>query len=202
VIQSVEEVEMKIKMITMILLAVMIMLPTALYAQDTDPESVAGALLEALMAKDVDAAMALVADDAVVTVIPPPTGTSGVFTGKEEIRTWYEQLVAWNFRAEFSNFQVDGDTATWTTTAWADPFEPLGILPLEYHAEGVFQDDKVVSYTDTMTEESVTKLTAAMAALPVTGGSMPSGTPLLWFGAGGLLLIAGLGLRRGARRAR
>jgi hypothetical protein len=194
---------MKAKMIAMILRAAMLVLPTALYAQDTDPESVAGALMEALMAKDIDAAMALVADDAVVTVIPPPTGTSGVFTGKEEIRAWYEQLVAWNFRAEMSNFQVNGDKATWTTKAWADPFEPLGILPLEYHADGVFQNSKIASYTDTMTEESVAKLTAAMAALPVTGGAQPGSGLLLWLGAGALLIgFLGEGWRRFSKHAR
>lgn len=194
---------MKTKTIAMILLAVMIVLPTGLYAQETDPESIADALVEALMAKDVDAAIALLADDAVVTVIPPPTGTSGVFTGKEEIRAWYEQLVSWNFRAEISNFQVDGDRATWSTKAWADPYEPLGILPLEYHAEGVFRDGKIASYTDTMTEESVTKLTAAMAALPVTGGAQLGSGLLIWFGAGALLIgFLGEGWRRFSKHAR
>jgi hypothetical protein len=194
---------MKTKMIAMILLAVMIVLPTGLYAQDTEPESIAGALVEALMAKDIDAAMALLADDAVVTVIPPPTGTSGVFTGKEEIRAWYELLVSWNFRAEISNFQIEGDKATWTTRAWADPFEPLGILPLEYHAEGVFLQGKIASYTDTMTEDSVTRLTAAMAALPVTGGAQLDSGLLLWLGAGALLIGSmGEGLRRFSKRAR
>lgn len=194
---------MKTKMIAMTLLAVMIMLPTGLYAQETDPESIASALVEALVAKDIDAAMALVADDAVVTVIPPPTGTSGVFTGTEEIRAWYEQLVAWNFRAEMSNFQVSGDRATWTTKAWADPFEPLGILPLEYHAEGVFRDGKIASYTDTMTEESVAKLTAAMAALPVTGGAQLGFPLLLCLGAGALLIGSlGAGLRRFSKHTR
>jgi ketosteroid isomerase-like protein len=194
---------MKSKMTAMILLAVMIVLPTGLYAQDADPASIAGALVEALMAKDIDAAMALLADDAVVTVIPPPTGTSGVFTGKEEIRAWYELLVSWNFRAEISNFQVEGDKATWTTRTWADPFEPLGILPLEYHAEGVFRDGKIVSYTDTMTEDSAARLNAAMASLPVTGGARPGGRLLLWLGAGAVLIGSlGEGLRRYFKRAR
>lgn len=194
---------MKTRIVVMILLAVMIVLPTGLYAQETDPESIAVALVEALMAKDVNAAVALLADDAVVTVIPPPTGTSGVFTGKEEIRAWYEQLASWNFRAEIGNFQVDGDRATWSTKAWADPYEPLGILPLEYHAEGVFKDGKIASYTDTMTEESVAKLTAAMAALPVTGGAQLGSRLLIWLGAGALLIgFLGEGWRRFSKHAR
>jgi hypothetical protein len=181
---------MRTKMLALTLLAVVIVLPTALHAQNTDPESVAGALVEALMAKDVDAAMALLADEAAITVVPPPQGTSGVFVGKAEIRVWYEQLVAWNFRAEISNFQAEGDKATWTTKAWADPFEPLGILPLDYHAEGMFQEGKILSYTDTMTAESLAKLQAAMAALPVTGGARLGSRRLLWLGAGALLIGA------------
>jgi LPXTG-motif cell wall-anchored protein len=52
------------------------------------------------------------------------------------------------------------------------------------------------------TYELVVNFTVAAPALPETGGSTPTGTPL-WIGAGGMLvLIAGLGLRRGLRRTR
>jgi len=175
-------------------------LPAALHAQGTDPESTLRALGDALVAKDIDGALALLADDAVVTVIPPPEGTNGVFTGKEEIRVWYEQLVAWNFEAEFSNFEVEGDKATWSTKAWADPFRALGIAPLEYAAEGVVQDGKVKSYTDTMTADSVAKLQAAMAqSLPDTGIPPATQTLPLGFTVAALLLIGmGLVVRRAA----
>jgi hypothetical protein len=194
---------MKTRIIVMAVLVVMLALPMALYAQETDPESIVRAAGDALVAGDVDAALANLTDDVVVTIIPPPEGTTGVLTGKEETRAWYEQLVAWNFEAEFSNFQVVGNKATWTTKACADPFRALGICPLEYHAEAVFEGGKIKSYTDTMTPESLEKLQAAMAALPVTGGSNPTGTLPLWLGVGGLLLLAlGVGLRWAFSRAR
>lgn len=157
--------------IAAIALAVLLLSPTGVSAQGTDPESVIKTLHGALNDKDVDAAIALVADDAVVTVIPPPPDTPGVFTGKEQIRAWYEGLVAQNFEIELSNFQVDGDNVTWLSKASIDDWRALGVAPLDFTSEGVVQDGLVKSYTVTMTEDSLARLGAALATLPTTGGA-------------------------------
>lgn len=108
--------------------------------------------------------------------------------------------MAWNFKAEFSNFQIEGNKATWSTKAWSDPLRALGVAPLEYSAEGLFEGGKVKSYTDTMTPASLERLQAAMAELLPETGYPPTETLPLWLEIGGLLLVV-LGLGAGLRWA-
>src|SRR4051794_22768991 len=54
-------------------------------AQTADPVAVVDAYRVAI-GHDVEAALALVADDATFTTVPPPPGTPGRWTGKEQIR--------------------------------------------------------------------------------------------------------------------
>lgn len=190
---------MKRRIIAMMALVVMLALPVALYAQETDPESAIRALHDALHAKDIDAALTLLADDAVVT-IAHRTRPHDVFTGKEAIRGWYEGLVAQNIDAELSNFQVDGDNVAWSSKISIDDWRGLGVAPLDLTSEGIVQDGKIKSYTVTLSEESSAKLQAAMAALPETGGAaFPTYASVMAFG--GLAILGGLGLRRLRRRS-
>lgn len=59
---------MKTRIIAMTALVVMLALPAALYAQETDPVVVVMAEIEAFNAGDIDAALALYADDVVITI--------------------------------------------------------------------------------------------------------------------------------------
>jgi len=197
---------MKMLLITMTVLplAVLLVSPGALYAQETDPEAVIAALIQAVNAGDIEAALALFADDASVTIVPPPPGMeTGTFTGPEEIRGWLEGLKAMNVKIELEILQVDGGTVTARNVFWADMMQPLGIGPLVAMDVYTVSDGRLTSLTSTLTDESLAEMQAAMAALPETGGTTPIGTLLLWLGAGGLLLLAlGLGLRRASGHAR
>ena len=189
--------------VILIAMVAILVLPAVLYAQETDPAALFTALADALNAGDVDAALALVADDAVLTF--PDLGY--VFTGKEEIRGWYEGLVAQNLHAEPSDFQIDGDRMTWSNKVSIDDWRALGIAPLDYTGEGTVQDGKIKSYTETMTPQSLAKLQAAMAQqLPETGAGRPTDARVaLLLVIGGVLVAAfglGLGLRRAFSRSR
>jgi ketosteroid isomerase-like protein len=83
--------------------------PTA--TPTTDPAAVVTAYYVAVNAKDLDAAMALVADDATFTVLGL---AAGVKTGKTEIRAWLQGVVDHGNTFEVSNFQVTGDTVTFS----------------------------------------------------------------------------------------
>jgi len=189
---------MKTHLIAITTLVVMLALPVALYAQETDPASVVTALYEAFNAGDVDAVLALLADDAVVNLEVP--GAPETYTGLEEIRAWVEDLVAQHWEGEFEILQVEGDTVTSRLTSYADFSRALGIAPLVGTEVYTVQDGKIKGFTWTPTEESAAKLQAAMAALPETGGAaFPSYA--LAMALGGLAILGGLGLKLLRRRS-
>jgi hypothetical protein len=74
------------------------MLPTVLFAQAMTPEEVVTALIEAVKTHDIEAGVALFADDAVYTVLPlTPLDMPGpTIVGKDAIRAYWEAIVAKN----------------------------------------------------------------------------------------------------------
>jgi len=187
---------MKMRLIALLLLVSMVALPSALHAQGkTDPESVIRAICTALEEKNVDAAIALVADDVVQTLVPAPPGATGVYTGKEQLRARFKEVIAVNARHTFGSFQVDGDKATFTATYVDDTLPPIGIDSLEFTGEAVVQNGLLKSITWTLTEQSLAKLQAAAAkTLPETGGvAFPGYAAVIALGA--LALAGGLGVR-------
>jgi hypothetical protein len=186
---------MKARMIAVMMLAVLLALPVALYAQEPDPMSTISAWVEALNAGDIDGALSYLADDAVVQILPPAPGTSGVFTGKEEVRGWYDSVVGQNGVTTLSDCQIEGETVTCVNTYAEDSFRSLGIDSVVGEWVAVVREGKLQSYTFTMSEESLAALMAAMTppVMPETGGP-----GLLFYtlvaALGGLIGISGLGL--------
>jgi hypothetical protein len=177
-------------------LAMMFVLPSPLRAQGTDQVAVLKAMEEALNAGDVDAAMALFTDDAVVAL----AFFDETYTGAEEIRAWFEGLVAANFELHLEILQTNGNTITTKTTTWIDFTREMGIAPLVAEEAYTFQDDKIAGFTWTPTDETAAKIQAALATLPETGGVVfPS--YLLVTALGGLAILGGLGLALLRRRS-
>ena len=100
---------MRTRLMAIMVLALMLALPGTLLAQASDPEAVARSAYEALNAGDVEAALALYGDDEVLSL-----GAFGSFSGREELRGSFENEVAKHATWEFSDFQVEGDTVTFT----------------------------------------------------------------------------------------
>ena len=172
-------------------------LPVVLHAQETDSLAVVTALYEAVNAGDIEAALALYADDAVIYMPVPPPNMPDTYTGKEEIRGWIENEVARNTEYELVGTEVDGDRVVATTSVADDVLRSFGLTSLEQKDEFTIQDGQITARTHVFTEESLAKLAAAAATLPETGGPVQVGMLPLWLGAGGLLIVAlGLGLRR------
>lgn len=121
-------------------------------------------LSAALNAGNVDAALAFFADDATQTQTPPPTGTTGIRTGKEQIRAFLAGMIADKFNGEVSSFQVAGDKVSYTATFSTDTYRKMGVAPLVAAEEVVIDKGKIKSHTITITPESLAKIQAAMAA--------------------------------------
>lgn len=192
---------------------------TAVAAQPTEPAQVIAAFQTALNAGNVEAAVALFAEDAVVTLQPPLNQT---YRGKAAIRGWFEHLVAVHFHGEVvSPPQTMGERVRYLARVTAhDEFRQLGVLPLEVPVEATFRAGKIQSYTVGLTPESAAKLTAALAAQPPAAAAGPmrqlprqpvglprtgDGAPRL--GLAGLVLVGaslvagGRSLRRRTQRA-
>ena len=127
--------------------------------QDIDPVAVIGAFDDAWNLHDVEGVLAFFADDAVVTLVPPPPGAPGTYNGTEEIRGFVQGLIS-GFRVASRNHRVIGDAVTWESTVSSDAFRQLGIDPVECSAEAV-RREKITSFTVTFSPDTVRKLQAA-----------------------------------------
>ena len=123
-----------------------------------DPESVVKSWNDALNVGDVEAALEYLDDNAVITIVPPPPGMSGIFTGKEQIRGWYEGNAAQNGFNEIIELQVNGDEVNWTSKFGMDEWRKIGVESLDVLGEGIIVDGKFQSYTVTIPPESLAKL--------------------------------------------
>jgi limonene-1,2-epoxide hydrolase len=186
---------MKTRMILLLVLVVLLALPMALYAQETDLEAMITASNEAMNAGDVETVLSHYADDAVFDVVPFAT-----YTGKEELRAYFEEAAALNATVEYEILQVEGDTITLKSLYTDDDLRALG-LTLEGIEEVTYQDGKIVAQSWTATDETMAALQAAMATLPETGGEA---LPIyaLVMALGGLAVAGGLGMRFLHRRWR
>lgn len=178
---------MKTRVISLVVLVVLLALPVSVSAQETDPEALLTTIHETLVAGDFEGVLSYYADDAVLTLVPIAT-----YTGKEEIRTYFEEFEAGNATLELEILQVEGDTVTSRTWYSNDDLRALG-LTLESIDEITFQDGKIVTETATLTDESLAALQAAMATLPETGGETLPFYALVMI-LGGLVVSCGLGV--------
>lgn len=190
---------MKMRIVALMALVAMLGLPSALYAQETDPLSVVNAWHDALNGYDIDAALSYLADGAEVTIVPPLDGGSGVYSGKEEIRGLYEGFVAANFSCALSDCQVEDETVSCIDTYTDDGLKAMGVDFVEGAWVATVRDGKIQSYTYTISAESLAKFPPPPEAVPVTGGGvLPSYTLVIALGA--LTLAGGLGVQWLGRR--
>lgn len=122
----------------------------------SDPAAVATALIAAENAGDVEGAVALFHDDAVVN------DANGQRLGVDAIREWQVGLAANHFKADIQPPTVSGDTATFDGSLEFEPFKNLGIDRLD--ATWVLQVDggRVRTFTFTFTPESAARLQEAI----------------------------------------
>jgi hypothetical protein len=125
----------------------------ALAGCQAKPDEVATQLAEAVNAQDLDAALALFAEDAVVDSASPEP-----FTGKEEIQGWLEGMFADNLKLSIEIVEVKGDTVVEKDRLTMDSLFPLGISSLEGTSEITVRGGKISAINFTFSEESLAKL--------------------------------------------
>jgi ketosteroid isomerase-like protein len=195
---------MKIRWIVLASLTLMLVLPTVVFAQAMTPEEVVTAMIEATKNKDIEAGIALFADDAVYTVGPlTPVDMPGpTIVGTDAIRAYWEAIVAKHFDTTREITGVEGNTVTTQYTYVDDNLRSLGLESTEGTEEWVVQDGKITEYTSTISDESVAEVMAALPpeTVPETGeGAFPTYAVIM--AIGGLTITVGLGLTLQHRRS-
>jgi len=191
---------MKTRIVALMALVAILALPSALYAQETDPLSVVNGMHDTLLdGYDIDGALSYLADDVVVTIVSPLEG-GGVYSGKEEVRGFWEGLVATNFSCVLSDCQVEGETVTCLETYSDDDLKAAGMDFIQGEWVATVRDGKVQSYTWTISGESLAKLSPAPESLAETGGgALPSYVLVMTLGL--LAVASGIGLQWLRRRS-
>ncbi|MCP4284055.1 MAG: nuclear transport factor 2 family protein [Gammaproteobacteria bacterium] len=190
------------KFLISMMVFVILVLPLTLNAQATTPEEVVMAMIEAESAGDIEAQVALFADDAVYSGLPPPPDMPDPIVGKEAIRARRAGIAAVNAESVTEITGVNGNTVTTLSRYSDDDLRGMGLDFIEGTEGYVIQDGKITAYTWTMTEESLAELMAVMPppALPESGGAAfpPYALALI---LGGLAILGGLGLALRHRRS-
>lgn len=178
----------------------LLVVPLALYAQETDPVQVCyGPAYEAFVAGEQACDPAIWADDAVQTSIMGDMVTT--YAGVDQICAHFEELLASGFTMEVTVQSVEGGTVTSESKVWDNDTRALGVAPLVGTEVCVVENGQIKSLTWTISEASLAALGAALAALPQTGGEPPP--DYAWIMAlGGLVITAGLGVGCLGRRVR
>jgi hypothetical protein len=125
--------------------------------------SVVATLVAAEGAHDVDAAMALFADDAVVTL-----ADGSVDDTPEKIRAWQQELADGKFHLEPVARYVDGNTVNLYGTIALDSFRGLGIASLGGIWKVVVENGKIKTFDFSFTPAGLSTLQAAIAAMSAT----------------------------------
>ena len=148
--------------VTVVLWAILIPLTASSQPADVSlgAAEIVKAVYDAVAANDVDGAMTLFAEDAVLTIVPGGRGTDGVFVGKDAIRGWYEGLASLNGRAEFSGVEVSGNSAAWTLSWWDSSLEARGIAPYVTDGASVAQNGQIKTLSLVLTPETLAKRAA------------------------------------------
>ena len=134
-----------------------------------DPAAVIDAYIAAVDAGDLEAILALYADDAVHIFLPTPDGSAGVCLGKANFRMWYEQSLANGDRVELEDgtLAVDGNQATFVARLSSEPWRELGLEALDAHSQIVVVDGRIMTHAVLLTPEAVRRLQSARGAAAV-----------------------------------
>lgn len=125
------------------------------------PEDVTPQLADAVNAKDLEGALALFTDDAVVSSVSPEP-----FNGKAEIQGWLEEMFADNFHIEAEIVNVNGNKLIERDTMTMDSMKFFGIETLTGTSEITLKKDKIKTLNFSFSDETLADLQAAPFVAP------------------------------------
>jgi len=130
----------------------------------SDPISTARAMDEVWNDHDLDAAVDFFTEDAVVRMVPAPPGGKESITGRRQIREWAQDFFNQDFHVESTNYQAMDNIVTWDSAVHLDRFAEMGVDPVHFSIESVWEDGKVKQFTARTAEVTLKKLQEIEAA--------------------------------------
>src|SRR5438034_5492708 len=140
-------------------LVLVLLVPAALAAED--PGAALKALADAENKHDVNAALALYADNAVVTA-PGDNFQTQTYQGKDQIKKWESSAMDPSERVELGAVQVSGNTATAPFKLYDDSFKQMGLDPADGKVSIVVDKGKVVALSIAFSPAWMNRAKAAM----------------------------------------
>lgn len=128
---------------------------------EPDPLSVVQALVEAQRVANLDAAIALFADDAFILNV------AGWKTADRNQLKWFINTEIW-LRDDFrlANPRVDGDRVSWTEAAIAPFYKSIGVAPVEFAFEATIKSAKITSIVAHLPVGEIARIRGACKAQP------------------------------------
>jgi ketosteroid isomerase-like protein len=142
-------------------------LAISLVACSAAPQDVLDGWQQAMNKGDIDQALAYLAEDAEVTIVPAFDG-DGIYNGGMEIRRWYEMLASGKGITTLSDCKAQDETVACLDTYTDEGLKSMGVDFLEADFVAVVRDGKIQSYTVTMRPESLAKMPPAPEEQPTT----------------------------------
>jgi hypothetical protein len=200
-------------LVLMLLAGLFCLTPVTSFAETNDPSTVMKGLAGALDKGDIEGALAFFTDDAVVTEIQPGSNLTNERKGKEEIRAMYQEATAWKPRVSLVGEPKLTGEKVMATIRFSTPqnIQAAGVEYFDFSGEVVMSNGKIQTLRSGMTEETMSKMQAAMSKAPASQNEAPqlaatnapaassnsasatqnSDNLMWWLVAGGLVVVLG-----------
>jgi hypothetical protein len=130
----------------------------AVEVQPDDPPAVLQRYIDAQNAGNVEAALALWAENGVMT------NTRGrTFTGTEELRRFIQGNVARKIRQEPESIETVGEKVTWVNRESNDAYRKLKVAPVQQHSEIIVQEGHITSWVNYFPADEIARIEQACA---------------------------------------
>jgi hypothetical protein len=139
-----------------ILVASLVISNVAARAGEPDPLSTVQALVDAEQAFDIDRAMSLFADEAVIV-----NAAGAVTTGADDLKRFVDEDMWYNGSLVLQQPAVNGNRVSWTESVSADFYRKLGVAPVRFAFTAVVEDGKIDAIIAHVPQDEIARIETA-----------------------------------------
>lgn len=133
-------------------------------AQNPDPSSVLKRYVEALNAGDLDAALAVWAEDGVLT------NTRGrSYVGHESLRPFIRRNISRKIKQEPEAMQTSGEKVTWINRESNESYRKLNVAPVQQNSEIAVRGGKIATWVNYFPSSEIARIEHACATPQAQG---------------------------------